>query len=321
MPDAPLEDEDAQTLRTHWFRYLDTLEPLREPLYGYCRKLTGSPWAAEDLVQDTLLKGFGMTARGDFHGPDSPVRNTRAYLFRTATNLWLDDLRRDGRLSFGAEVPEPALPDADTAAMRDAVAFGRARTSRLEFASLLLKEVYDFSIDEIADFVGTTPGTVKSSLHRARDKVREPSPTPTPVDEAERKVAADLAEAINSRDVDRVLNLMAESLQIVVCNVGGGRGRSRLWAEPSIRGIRAEARELFGRSAVVMIRDGHLHDVLRVEADAGQLTRLTDYCYAPEVLKEAAASLGVPCTASAYHQPPDVLPGMIRTTALPWRTL
>jgi hypothetical protein len=134
--------------------------------------------------------------------------------------------------------------------MRDAIAFGRAHTSRLEFASLLLKEVYDFSLDDIADF----------------------------------------AEAINSRDVNRVLGLMAETLQIVVCNVGGGRGRSRLWTEPSVQGVRAETAELFGRSVVVMIRDGHLYDVLRIDEDAGQLTRLTDYCYAPEVLSEVAGT-------------------------------
>ncbi|MGE0624824.1 MAG: hypothetical protein AB7I04_17570 [Pseudomonadales bacterium] len=114
--------------------------------------------------------------------------------------------------------------------------------------------------------------------------------------------------------------MMAETLQIVVCNVGGGRGRSRMWSEPTVAcGFRAETAELDGRAVVILMRDGLLHDVLRVSGGAAALTRLTDYCYAPDVLAEVAARLGVQCARPAYHQGADVLPEMIATTTLPWR--
>ena len=51
---AALRDE----LRTAWHRYVDLSAPLRPALHGYCRGLTGNPWDADDLVQETLLRAF-----------------------------------------------------------------------------------------------------------------------------------------------------------------------------------------------------------------------------------------------------------------------
>src|SRR5258706_5584180 len=90
MTAEPITDETARAMRASWFAYLDTVEPLRKPLHAYGLRLTGNVWDAEDLVQDTLLKEFAMIGRGDLHGLGSPVANPTAYLFRTATNLWID---------------------------------------------------------------------------------------------------------------------------------------------------------------------------------------------------------------------------------------
>src|SRR5437016_11618450 len=88
---AALEPPDTlrDDLRTAWHRYIDMLVPLRPALYGYCRRLAGNVWDTEDLVQDTLLRAFahwGVTY--------PPIRDPRAYLLRTATNVWIDTLRR-----------------------------------------------------------------------------------------------------------------------------------------------------------------------------------------------------------------------------------
>src|SRR5262249_16750192 len=88
-----IDEESLDTLRgdlrTAWHRYIDVLVPLRPALYGYWRRLTGNVWDAEDLVQDTLLRAFGQW------GVTYPaIRNPRAYLLRTATNVWIDILRR-----------------------------------------------------------------------------------------------------------------------------------------------------------------------------------------------------------------------------------
>jgi RNA polymerase sigma-70 factor, ECF subfamily len=82
MADRDTAKELHADLRTAWHRYVDLLAPLRPDLYGYCRRLAGDVWDAEDLVQDTLLRGFGRW--GASYGGE--VRNPRAYLLRAATN-------------------------------------------------------------------------------------------------------------------------------------------------------------------------------------------------------------------------------------------
>ena len=120
MSQQPETDEMARQLRTAWFTYLDTIEPVRPALYRYCRRLTRDPWEAEDLLQETLLRGFGAIGRGDLHGDSSRVKDTRAYLFRVATNLWIDHLRRNEvRLGMPGVLEPPPTPE-QAIATRDA---------------------------------------------------------------------------------------------------------------------------------------------------------------------------------------------------------
>src|SRR4249920_3286383 len=90
-------------VRASWHRFGDTYEPLRTELYRYCRHLTRSPWDAEDLSQDVLARAF-VTLAGMGQEPASP----RVWLFRVATNQWIDQLRRR------REVPGEAAPEGST---------------------------------------------------------------------------------------------------------------------------------------------------------------------------------------------------------------
>jgi len=320
MADDLLDHEGARTMRTHWFRYLDTIEPMRPELHAYCRRLTGNVWDAEDLVQDTLLTGFGMTARGDFHGENSPVRNIKAYLFRTATNAWLDIQRRERRQQPLDE--EGAQADADPSATRDAISKAAALASPQEFAAILLKDVYDFTLEEVADFIGTTPGTVKSALSRARKKMQD-NDAPQVSDPQAKALVQAFVDAMNARDVDRVIDLMEKKVQITVCNVGGGRGRDGIWTQKSLGAVHASYAECDGMPVVLMFRDGEdvLSDVLRLEGAEATVTRITDYCYAPETLQHVAGELGMECEATAYHQPWETIEAnMVPTTFLPWKS-
>ena len=58
MGDVELPDALRDELRSAWHRYVDLLAPLRPALHGYCRRLTGNVWDAEDLVQDALLRAY-----------------------------------------------------------------------------------------------------------------------------------------------------------------------------------------------------------------------------------------------------------------------
>src|SRR6188472_1069522 len=98
-----------------WRRFLETYEPLRPDLYRYCRYLTRSPWDAEDLVQDTMARAFVTLARvaGDIASP-------RAWLFRVATNAWLNHVRRPRELA--GHDAETAANETDPRATREALA-------------------------------------------------------------------------------------------------------------------------------------------------------------------------------------------------------
>src|SRR5499425_3769187 len=106
MADGDFPNALHDDLRAAWHRYVDALVPLRPALHAYCRRLAGNVWDAEDLVQDTLLRAFG---RWGVTYP--PIRDPRAYLLRTATNVWIDTIRRrdsEARSTTAAEPPAPA---------------------------------------------------------------------------------------------------------------------------------------------------------------------------------------------------------------------
>lgn len=125
--------------------------------------MTGSIFDAEDLLQETLLRGFGSIGRGDF--PSERVPDARAYLCRIATNAWIDEQRkrnRSQRLSTPGEETSretASITQAASAALFD-------RTSPQERAAVVLKDVFDYSLEEIAALLSTSVGAVKSALHR-----------------------------------------------------------------------------------------------------------------------------------------------------------
>lgn len=75
MGDVELPDGLRDELRAAWHRYVDLVAPARPALHGYCRRLTGNVWDAEDLVQDTLVRTFATL--GKIH---HQIREPRAYL-------------------------------------------------------------------------------------------------------------------------------------------------------------------------------------------------------------------------------------------------
>ena len=328
--DDKFSDERAQVIRRDWFLFLDEVEPFHSMLYSYCLKLTGSVWDAEDLLQDVLLKGYGMVARGDFHGEHSPISNLKAYLFRTTTNHWLD-LQRRGRWML-PHWDEEQLVEAQGVDIRYvSAAMEKALTvsSPQEFASILLKEVYGFSLLEIAEFIGTSEGTVKSALNRVRAKVaKDASATSengaraaySPVDPQVRVLAEAFVDAMNSGEVSELKALMAKFVQITVCNVGGGRGRDGIWTEKSAPGIVAEYGEYQGQGFVALYRmdTGEFHNVVTLQGAEGVVTRIMDYSYAKDTLERIAAELGILAPRRGYHQPWDTIKNMVATTALPW---
>jgi len=152
--------------------------PLLQALYNYARWLTRDAVEAEDLVQETYLKGL----RG--FASFAPGTNFRAWMYRILRNTFLTSrsgLRAAPQLSIedDREQVEQSLANAGTESMLisriDARALGPAiEELPLPFREvLLLADVEEMSYREIAEALSIPVGTVTSRLMRARRKVRE----------------------------------------------------------------------------------------------------------------------------------------------------
>jgi len=273
-------------------------------------------WDAEDLVQDTLLKGFGAIGRGDLHGDESRVRNPRAYLVRIATNLWIDRMRRVRPPEL--EVPPPAQPG--PTAVREAGEALFRHASPQQRAAVVLKDVFAFSLEEIAVVLNTTPGSIKNALHRGRSNLASARETTSP---PSKELVDAFVAAFNRKDVAGLTSLLLENTSIEVHGVGGGRGQGRRWAESSFRAEgQVECFVYEGEPIVVVFSQDRDERVMvgitRIEGLDGAIIRLRSYGYCPETMQHVAESLGLPMRSAGYHQGADVLPGMIETTQLPW---
>jgi RNA polymerase sigma-70 factor (ECF subfamily) len=271
------------------------------------------------------MKGFSSIGRGDFaseHVPDA-----RAYLCRIATNAWIDEQRKRSRaqkLSAQAEATSreaPTLTPAASAALFE-------RTSPQERAAVVLKDVFDFSLEEIADILSTSVGAVKSALHRGRERLSEGSQhAPARLKRASTELIDRFMAAFQARDINAVTALLLESVSYEVQGVGTERGRKGIWITINLRNmeneaVRSERRELDGEVVIAGIyRSGdkeYLVSLVRLEESEGKVARVINYFFCPDTLAYAAAAMGYKPPKRDYHQDPETLSRMIADAALPW---
>jgi RNA polymerase sigma-70 factor (ECF subfamily) len=158
------------------------------------------------LVQETLVRAFVVL--GTRHDvPEHP----KAWLFKVASNRWLN-IREKQREAPTAEVQGATSVPVDPKATREAAGTLVGGLAPQERAALVLKEVFEFSLDEIAALLSTSLGAVKSALHRARGKLAEPErgqqvpPASTTLSE--------FCTAFNARDLNKVMSLLLETVDI-----------------------------------------------------------------------------------------------------------
>jgi RNA polymerase sigma-70 factor (ECF subfamily) len=192
---------------------------LRPELHRYCARLTGSVLDAEDVVQDTLAKALVAISQMK-HPPD-----LRPWLFRIAHNRAIDLLRARAvraaePISSAAEVTDPDAESADEALMRqEAVDAALSRFVELPIAQrsvVILKDVLDESLQDIAALLDLTVDAVKAHLARGRARLRSVS-TAAPA-EAERRPASAAvtryAALFNQRDWDGLRALLADDVKL-----------------------------------------------------------------------------------------------------------
>jgi len=296
----------AGPIHDSWRRFVDTYEPLRPDLYRYCRHLTRSPWDAEDMAQETLARAF--VTLGLLRDPPG---NPRAWLFRVASNLWLNRLRQTRERPAPAE---PAAPAPQPRAAREAAGTLIAQLSPQERAAVVLKDVFDLSLDEIAEALTTTQGAVKAALHRGRAKLVPGEPEEAaPVAPA---VLDAFCEAFNAGDLDRLTALLLDTTTMeypgVVVEYGAKAVRAGSLTgtlhgcidgtHPPPQGPpRAEVRAHRGESILLWWSGDAVDAVVRVEVEGDRIAHLRNYYNAPEVLAEVCRELEVPFRTHGYQ--------------------
>jgi RNA polymerase sigma-70 factor, ECF subfamily len=184
-------------MRTKAEEFGRLIEPFRTELLAYCYRMLGSAHDAEDLVQDTYLRAW--RAREQY---DETRSSLRTWLYRIATNACLTALEVRGRRPLPSGVgaasdplgplvrgesaawlqplpdslldgSDPATVAIDRSSLRLAFAAALQHLSARQRGALILRDVLSFSASEAADVLGTTVGSVNSSLQRARARMKE----------------------------------------------------------------------------------------------------------------------------------------------------
>jgi RNA polymerase sigma factor (sigma-70 family) len=192
---------------------------LRPELHRYCSRLMGSVIEGEDVVQDTLAKALVAL---DELAETPPLR---AWLFRIAHNRALDVLR--GKAIRAAEpieaahnVVDQANPDPVEELMRqEAVSTAVSRFAELPILQrsvIILKDILDEPLAEIALLLDLTVDSVKAHLARGRARLREINAKSSRLPEAKSPSAAvaRYAALFNQRDWDGLRALLADDVKL-----------------------------------------------------------------------------------------------------------
>ncbi|RWD62825.1 MAG: sigma-70 family RNA polymerase sigma factor [Mesorhizobium sp.] len=277
--------------------FLETVAHLRQRLHRYCSRMTGSALDGEDVMQETLFEIYRKIEMIDDPGA------LRSWLFRTAHNRCIDFLRnqqtrRRAEANFAVDeivLPvEPVGQGADRAIERLVI-----HLPPKERACILLKDVFDHSLEEIADLVGSTAGGVKAALSRGRAKLaalpeqpavrQEPSPDPELS-----KLLNRYIELFNRRDWDGVRALTSADAQLRVSDCFRGHLSESIYFVEYERGKANWQMTIGAVDDEIVLLVLHRDEAgwkpaypVRIEATNGIINRISDYYACPWLLRAA----------------------------------
>ena len=217
----------------------EDLEPYRRELTGYCYRMLGSGFEAEDAVQEAMLRAWRHA--DSFEGRS----RLRSWLYRIATNVCIDmqrSVQRRARpmemgpasppleANLGAPLSESVfvtpMPDAAVApAHQDPAELAEYRESiRLAFvaalqhlparqrATLILCEVLRWPVAEAAELLDTTVAAVNSALQRARATLSSVPDAPAKLDEQTTELLERYVDAFQRYDMDHLVKLLHQDV-------------------------------------------------------------------------------------------------------------
>ncbi|HTQ92696.1 MAG TPA: RNA polymerase subunit sigma-70 [Streptosporangiaceae bacterium] len=274
------------------FRQL--VEPFQRELQVHCYRILGSAQDAEDAMQETLLTAW--RSLGGFEQRSS----LRTWLYRIATSRSLNTLRaasrrppmewpnrdidppeptRLGEVAWLEPYPDLLLQDLPDHAPGPQARYEAREAISLAFitalqvlpprqrAALILRDVLDFRVSEVADILQASEQSAASALKRARATLARhlpAEPPPAPHSAAEQRLVAQLTQAFEAADVDGIVVLLTEDAWLTMPPVPleyQGRGLAAQFFTRAFRpgrhyrtvATRANGQPAFG----VYVRDPH----------------------------------------------------------------
>ncbi len=221
----------------------ERIEPFRKELTGYCYRMLGSLFEAEDAVQETMVRAW--RAYDGFEGRSQ----LRSWLYRIATNVCLDQLggreRRARPMDFGGAqepvienlgshlpeatwilpapdgrvIPNDASDPAEMAAQRETLKLAfmgmLQHLPPKQRAVLILREVLRWKADEVASLLDTSVASVNSALQRARATLDQQQLTAedtagAPIDDEQQSLLDRYLDSFVRYDMEALTKLLHE---------------------------------------------------------------------------------------------------------------
>jgi len=285
--------DDTGKFDARYLAFLETVSQLRPQLHRYCSRMTGSITDGEDVVQEALFRAFRRLDSYDDSRPLAP------WLFRIAHNQCIDCLRRRGvrvEAETAAAEPDRIEPrEISVGPVGPALEHLVLNLPPKERACVLLKDVFDYSLEEIAELVDSTVGGVKAALNRGRSKLASLDGRRAPTRESTPETTEILrlyVDRFNRQDWDGLRELISADARLLVADRYAGR-----FADGGYLGVYSRMRvtwrlivgELDGEAAIVLLhlRDGAwaIAGVIQVEVGTdGRIRRIADYQHCPWIL-------------------------------------
>ena len=294
-PSSPLRDGRAELLAL--------AGELRGELHRYCARLMGSVIDGEDVVQDTLARAL---AAFDEAGETPQLRR---WLFRIAHNRALDLLRsravrKAEPIEAASDIADEANPDPMEALMRqEAVETAVSRFAELPLLQrsiVILKDVLDESLKDIAELLDLTVDAVKAHLARGRARLRDINAQAVTLAEA-RPASAAVARYValfNAQNWDGLRALLADDVRLhqstYPVRVGAADVGMFFTIYAKFEGVKLVPAWVQGREVIAVFEEGagvKPSYFMWLEWRDGRISFIRDYRYARYIVNDAQLML------------------------------
>lgn len=286
MTETPPSHTPLSQLQEARKDFLALVATLRPDLHRYCSRMVGSVIDGEDVVQETLARGYYELSA--LQNPPA----LRSWLFRIAHNRALDHLRRRRPTEPLDTEEDAADTDSDPNNLvprEQAITLAMARFLQLapsQRSCVILKDVLDYSLEDISTSLDLSIPAVKAALHRGRTRLRTLS-APAEIDTAVSPTVHRYAQLFNARNWDAVRDMLIDDVKLEVLDATSRKGRKEVGVYftryANMQGWQVIPAILDGREGLAVLPTGSFVE-LTIQAD--RIAMIRDYFHIPYLTAE-----------------------------------